>query len=300
MFERLFKRKKSVLGIAFMMLCVASIVNADFFDDFETRALGVYAPQTNAWREYLGTPGVFESPMVTADGNSLSGTKCLSNQNDPALCQEEGTVLLESDPTSGVPIWGQDVHIRFMFMRTVEQGDSPNKIRLDVYDTSGERFAIGIYSRRVYNENNNYNMIENVNVGEWYWFDLLLAWDAESDSYGNSAFLQVWNEDKVHLFAQAIMLTNGNDLLNVNKIQLMMRSGATGGTLLPRPTCYVDDLEAPLTDSGPVLPVCGDPAHPYPTADLNLDCYVNFADIAIIAQHWLNCTDPNAPCNYNP
>lgn len=293
--------KKTVWFSLFVVSICCGLVSADFFDDFETRALGVYAPQTNLWQVYNNTPGVFESPMVTADGNSLSGTKCLSNQNDPAACSEEGTVLLETTPESGVPVWGQNVTVRFMFMRTAEQGDSPNKLRIDIYDTAGERFAIGMYARRVYNENNNENIIENLNVGEWYWFDLTLVWDAETSSYGNVALLQIWNSDKVHLFAQAYPTTNGNDLVSVNKIQLLMRSGATGGTLLPRPTIYVDDIDiVPLTDSGPVLPVCGDPAHPYPTADLNLDCYVNLGDFAVMAYNWLKCTDPNAPCNYNP
>ena len=294
------KRNIFAFSMGFVISCMAASSSyAAFFDDFETRALGVYAPQTNAWREYLGTPGVFESPMVTADGNAVSGTKCLSNANDPALCQEEGTVFLESDPASGVPIYGQDVNIRFMFMRTAEQGDSPNKLRLDVYDTSGKRYAIGIYARRVYNENTNENIIENINVGEWYWFDLSLFWNAQTDSYGSIGYLQIWNEDKVHLFAETNISANG-ELLNVNSIQLMMRAGANGSTLLHRPTCYIDDLEAPVTDSGPVPAVCGDPGHPYPVGDMTLDCHVDLADFAKIAENWLDCTDPAPPCSYNP
>jgi len=45
---------------------------------------------------------------------------------------------------------------------------------------------------------------------------------------------------------------------------------------------------------------CGDPGHPYPTGDLNDDCYVNWADFSVFASHWLECTDPGAPCNYVP
>ena len=36
--------------------------------------------------------------------------------------------------------------------------------------------------------------------------------------------------------------------------------------------------------------VCGDPTHPYPEGDLNLDCNVNFLDIAIIGLNWLENT----------
>jgi hypothetical protein len=35
-------------------------------------------------------------------------------------------------------------------------------------------------------------------------------------------------------------------------------------------------------------------------ADLNGDCAVNFVDIGILVAYWLECTDPNAPCGYNP
>lgn len=294
------KRNIFSFSMGFVISCMAASSSyAAFVDDFEMRGLGVYAPQSNAWREYLGTPGVFESPVVTADGNSLSGIKCLSNANDPLLCTDEGTVLLESDPTAGVPIYGQDVTIKFMFMRTVEQGSSPNKLRLDVYDTSGKRFAVGIYSRRVYNENTDENVIEEINVGEWYWFNLSLFWDAQADSYGSLALVEIFNSDKVHLFAQAYVSSNGAPLLNVNSIQLMMRSGANGTTLLHRPTCYVDDLEAPLTSIGPEMPVCGDAQHPYPTGDMTSDCHVDMADFAKLAENWLDCTDPTPPCSYN-
>lgn len=81
-------------------------------------------------------------------------------------------------------------------------------------------------------------------------------------------------------------------------------------------------------------PVCGDVNYPYPTGDLNQDCYVNWADLSVFALHWLDsgcgepdwcgttdidhntkvnladisvfaahwmeCTNPESPCNYNP
>lgn len=45
---------------------------------------------------------------------------------------------------------------------------------------------------------------------------------------------------------------------------------------------------------------CGDINHPYPSADFNLDCYVEWADFGFFASQWQNCTDPAPPCNYNP
>lgn len=38
--------------------------------------------------------------------------------------------------------------------------------------------------------------------------------------------------------------------------------------------------------------ICGDPNHPFPVGDLNLDCRVNLLDLAILSSHWLDCTAP--------
>lgn len=38
---------------------------------------------------------------------------------------------------------------------------------------------------------------------------------------------------------------------------------------------------------------CGDVGAEYKTADINLDCYVDFKDLALMATDWLTCTDPN-------
>ena len=60
-----------------------------------------------------------------------------------------------------------------------------------------------------------------------------------------------------------------------------------------------DNLLISATETN-VQHICGDISHPYPVGDLNEDCYVNFADFAEMASHWLDCTDPNPPCSYNP
>jgi len=44
----------------------------------------------------------------------------------------------------------------------------------------------------------------------------------------------------------------------------------------------------------PILPgpTCGDANHPYPAGDLNKDCRVDLADLALLLAHWLECTAP--------
>jgi Tol biopolymer transport system component len=53
-----------------------------------------------------------------------------------------------------------------------------------------------------------------------------------------------------------------------------------GGTL--------DIWQAPIL----AAPTCGDAEHPYPAVDLNKDCRVDLADLAVLLAHWLECTAP--------
>ena len=40
-------------------------------------------------------------------------------------------------------------------------------------------------------------------------------------------------------------------------------------------------------------PCCGDLDHPYPPGDVNEDCKVDFVDLTIMANQWLQCTAPD-------
>ena len=60
-------------------------------------------------------------------------------------------------------------------------------------------------------------------------------------------------------------------------------------------------FEGSLEGASPVLydltikpsPCCGDKDHPYPPGDANKDCKVDFTDLAIFCQSWLEsgCVD---------
>ena len=98
-------------------------------------------------------------------------------------------------------------------------------------------------------------------------------------------------------------------------------------------TGYYDNIV--VTSAPAVGPVCGDAGHPYPIGDLTHDCYVdtqdlvqfagqwmavgcagpawcegadldhavndvNFQDFAVLADNWMNCTNPSPPCCCNP
>jgi len=59
-----------------------------------------------------------------------------------------------------------------------------------------------------------------------------------------------------------------------------------------------NDLKIPGTysakDVWSYAVACGDAAHPYPPADFNQDCYVDSSDLAIIANQWLQTGDLSA------
>ena len=38
---------------------------------------------------------------------------------------------------------------------------------------------------------------------------------------------------------------------------------------------------------------CGEPDHPYPEGDLNLNCLVDIGDFALFTEGWLDCTAPD-------
>ena len=68
---------------------------------------------------------------------------------------------------------------------------------------------------------------------------------------------------------------------------------ADGSTLYftsTRPGGYggYDIWQAPIL----AAPTCGDAEHPYPAVDLNKDCRVDLADLAVLLAHWLECTAP--------
>jgi hypothetical protein len=51
---------------------------------------------------------------------------------------------------------------------------------------------------------------------------------------------------------------------------------------------WYDIWEVPIFS----VPTCGDSEHPYPPLDLNKDCRVDLADLALFLAHWLECTAP--------
>ena len=212
---------------------------------------------------------------------------------------------MELYPFDGnLPITGEDVTIKFWFLRTAELGVNgyANRIQLNVYDTDvgygkgGKNYGVSVYNGRIYNENNDWNIVPNIQTNTWYGLELTLRWDDANDNYFNEADLKIW-DDPNYVHDDGIVKlplgTSGN-LSNFFLAETMMMAG-TDGSPVSRPSCYIDDLLV----TGMVEPKgCGDINHPYPTGDIDENCYVDFEDVSLLATNWLDCTDPNSPCNY--
>jgi hypothetical protein len=80
-------------------------------------------------------------------------------------------------------------------------------------------------------------------------------------------------------------LTNGTGALTVPHLSIGARTWGTQA-IVRGYTGTIDNVVIEF-----FAPECGDWG--YLPADLNRDCYVNLADIAIMAASWLDCTDPD-------
>ncbi len=58
---------------------------------------------------------------------------------------------------------------------------------------------------------------------------------------------------------------------------------------------YIEQMEIILIDEADAK--CGTKYNPFPGADLSGDCIVNIADVAVIADYWLDCNDPDGNCD---
>ena len=100
--------------------------------------------------------------------------------------------------------------------------------------------------------------------------------------------------------------------LDITNILLRWYEGTAGNYgLFIRPdgdqtACYIRSSEYGTVSERPELvieyfvPMCGDFDHPYPVGDLSEDCYVGMEDMILLAQYWLDCTDPDPPCGFTP
>ena len=92
-----------------------------------------------------------------------------------------------------------------------------------------------------------------------------------------------WVASQVDVALNTPTATGAGDVRSVDAIGFMHKNTSTPGSGMNHEV-YFDDFTATgaftlLCRGGPIL------------GDLNQDCYVNFADLAIMAAHWLECSE---------
>jgi Tol biopolymer transport system component len=105
--------------------------------------------------------------------------------------------------------------------------------------------------------------------------------------YGNA---DMWMAQRASLSSPWEPPMNLGAVANSPSHDVQPRISADGSTL------YFSTLSGAIWENwqAPIFagPACGDSDHPYPAVDLNKDCRVDFADLAVLLAHWLECTAP--------
>ena len=141
-----------------------------------------------------------------------------------------------------------------------------------------------------YYDGSNWNNLTTWNEGMWYEMKVVLTIDSD-DSVKND----VWdfyirpgpndpNDFHIENCGSEWELVGKNlptrdDIDEINRLQFLTTSSGFQG----RGGFYIDHVR-----------VHSPPVTVYLSGDLNKDYYIDFADIAMFAEQWANCSDPNS------
>jgi hypothetical protein len=94
---------------------------------------------------------------------------------------------------------------------------------------------------------------------------------------------------------------NGDYYVNFNDLEKLFSVWLVSGCSQPGTDCLDADIDSSgtvnindyslLIDNWLASPPCGSSANPWKPGDLNRDCTLNFKDIAIFAEEWVNSCD---------
>ena len=119
--------------------------------------------------------------------------------------------------------------------------------------------------------------------GVWYEMKIVLAIDPDDDVKNDTWDFYMrtpgnpWTQYKDDIVTR-------DDIDQVDFLQFFTTSDGFAG----RGGFYIDDVRVHGTPQQ-----CGDPGTVYFLSDINHDCYINFADFAMLAEQWLDRNDPN-------
>ncbi|MCK5642292.1 MAG: hypothetical protein KAJ19_15910, partial [Gammaproteobacteria bacterium] len=135
-----------------------------------------------------------------------------------------------------------------------------NRVRVDVYGSNGNRAAVSYKTHRIYDENNSWNMIENVQINTWYKLEVAMLWNGTD--YGDDTVRVTLYDDEGSVVEGGIVTVTTTGIVNdVEYISLTMNNGGDGQD----PDAFIDDISisTSVQISEPItVPLAGTPV-PY-------------------------------------
>ena len=128
---------------------------------------------------------------------------------------------------------------------------------------------------------------------DWFVFEAPYdsTYDVTLNSQSSTKYVKVYEEQPAGELTQILYMYTGTS--KTQQIPVKEQTRYFAQVYSTSPGSYTLAVQAPTV-------MCGDLAHPFPTYDFNQDCYVNLVDFAMFAVEWLQCSDPNPPCSFNP
>jgi hypothetical protein len=277
---------------------LSTTVLTGFAETFEGYSLGALIPQTSVWS------GTSSAWSVVDDGTGNKVLKLTPGSGS----QELSNIGSESFIGSGA---GYTMFAKVKW-ETTGYGDFDSGFVIDKgvgafngYNGRGVKLAGGTAGAiKVWTSWGNTDGTAGVAGNTWTYLRLYRSGMDASINDGGSLQIYVSSTPFSAINSGTLIFTatgrgpvpDTDAFVSVGKFSLNGLSLDSGGTT------YYDDIAA--YDGYVMWPasilVCGDSNHPNPVVDLNGDCYVDMSDLSVMAQNWLECTDPLPPCSYNP
>jgi streptogramin lyase len=261
---------------------------------------------------HLFVTGWTESKLsrININTGTLDWTKRGAFQSRGVACTDDGDIwTADSDPNT-VTRWNNDGDK----LQTIHVGNTPTGV---VVDADGKVWVVNNgdeYISRIDPQTNLIDLSKRIPGTRHYGYSdmtglISRTFTTETGSwtiiYNTKIFdsqwgLISWNSHEPKGTSLAVKARSSNDRLSWSlweeaKNDSSLQNTPDGRYLEIKVTFQSADQQlSPILYDLKVnpLPYCGDTEHPYPFADLNKDCRVDFMDLALMAAEWLSCTAP--------
>ena len=187
MFKQMTYGFMAVLAVLVLASPAAFAAMPPYFEDFDSVALGEYAPQQADWHvpEYMGS-----GPVVT-DAQAFSGTQSITDNDGSNV----GMMLVFDEP-----VVDQQVNLSFMWYKEDwGSGGEDDRVRLDMFNSADPLQYSGtivIWDGDVINDQDTgQRPVTGLQLETWYKCELVLTRNGEDTQYEDEATVNVYNAD---------------------------------------------------------------------------------------------------------